>query len=263
MQTPVNRHERRRARALARSLPPPPPSPIERWARASKSKHPDREVAVLERVLQRVRGQESFRAGNWISHATLELYARPVSGFGPVRRFSLLTRFVDFLRAEGDLDAWSHAHLTHLLLCQQVSERVIEGPRPITGLDEHVRASELPALAARFAETLTHPVDRQLGAGAVTLGAWAVALQQRSNGVAYDTRFGALDVQRFVDDFVHIHEDDDEGDEPGATPALFRILADFYAWRGAEGRLDPARADEIARALRAAALAHGALRFAG
>ncbi len=37
------------------------------------------------------------------------------------------------------------------------------------------------------------------------------------------------------------------------------ILADFYAWWGAQEKLDPARADELARQLRAAALAHGAM----
>lgn len=251
-----NRHARRAALPVAGTTPKPRPHRfVDGWAQVSKSKRPDLEVAVLETVLVDTWSNESLRAGGWIDRATTKIHFHsPAPGFGPVRTLGLIARFVDFLRAKGTLDAWSHKYLRHRIEWQRVANQLIEGPPSSDGRDEGVWSSDLERLAARFAETLTHPIDRQIGAGVVMLA--ALALKAQLNDTL--THFGALDVTGLVNELL-LHAEGSE-EERGATPAFLRILADFYVWRGAEGRLDPARATELASQLRAAALAHGALR---
>jgi hypothetical protein len=245
MHTP-NRREPRTARA--RSAPPPRPHRfVIGWNEVSTSKRPEQEVAFLETILADTWSSESLRRGDWIRHAT-------TVGLGPARALALIERFLDFHRTKGTLSAWDRRHLGNEVAQQRIAHRLIEGPVPSDGYDERVSSSDLDELAARFAETLTHPIDRSIGAGVVAMTALALKAQDAGS----DTAFGALDVPQLVRRFLLADAAEDEDPEP--TAAFLRILAELYAWRGAEGRLDPARATELANELRATALAHGALR---
>jgi hypothetical protein len=210
------------------------------FVRECRSAQPERTLNVLEIALDGVRSKRELVEAGWVSLAAAKVRDAWVRGVGPKTVFNTLTRFVTWLHRRGELDRWQRDRLQHAIDEARYAHFVIaERPGP-KGM-ERLEIEPVDRLAERFAETLSHPLERELAPSAVRVLAGHLDAQL---GPGRGLPFGALD----VDALGAFMLEDVEGDLDAAC-CLLAIAAAFYRWLGAEGRLDPERAAEQASAL--------------
>lgn len=105
------------------------------------------------------------------------------------------------------------------------------------------RAS-LPALIARFTDTLTDPVEAAIAPHAIhALSEFAKIRRRPTRTVT----FAWIDLDALL--AATPLEDDPGGAGPGLAAAYFSVLAAFYRWRAAEGALEESTADRLSTRL--------------
>lgn len=215
------------------------------FVRERRPADPERVLHVLGISLRFVQNKRELVDAGWVSLAATQVGDAWVPGVGPKTVYNTLERFVTWMHRRGVLDDWQRLRIQHAIDEARYAH-FLTHERPSSRGMEDDGFDTVEELGRKLAETLEHPVEKDLAPSAVRVLAAHLDAQL---GPGRCLPFGALD----VDEVVTAMLEDMDGDMDAAC-TFFSIAAAFYRWLGAQGRLDPERAAEQASKLAKAAL---------
>ncbi|GAB5541955.1 MAG: hypothetical protein RLO52_28960 [Sandaracinaceae bacterium] len=206
---------------------------------------PDLAAEVLLVSLDNPRSWGDFVSGEWVTMVPTQIYLwwEPGCGYREGRALALIDRFVRWLHGRGELSRWQIDRLLHAI---DDARESVGLPRRTT-INAHewpLAPHELDRFAARFAESLAHPVERDLAPGVVSMLSTHL-MYQLGQGRCHP--FGSLVPERVAEVFWSPPEE--SGEEPveaDAAATFFSISAAFYRFLASEGRLEPSQAQYLA-----------------
>lgn len=244
------RHRKRPGAHASRRTPTPAPQARERdlldeYLAERRPAHPERVRWVIVIALSPATDLRHLLDTGWVGLAPARVADAGVPGVETRGVFRMVEQFVEWMHERGEIGRWVRDRLRHAIDEARYCHFCAPELPSSRGMEE--RWSEPPrAIGARFAESLTHPLQRELAPRAVQVLAAYLGVQL---GPGPGLPFGALDVDTMVAQVLG-----DMDDAMLEACDLFTILGAFYRWLGDCGHLDPERAREQARAFAKAAM---------
>jgi len=254
MACPAKERVRLAERAWSRhtmTLAPPEPwfDVVEEFVGDVKPKNPELSCAALLLPLELARSWDSFIEGGWIRLASVHVYCYGEGrGLGPMFVLRTIERFARWMGARGGIVRWDEKRLLHIV----DQERRANGGTPRGAAAAHDTPVPRPDVRGRVLEQFASSSHAR-GLPEPLLGpALQLAAIPSTAPRTQVVRFGALDPYELLllmGDSADVVGDSDPDELAAFDLVIYRILVAFYRWLGDTGRLEPSRADEIARGL--------------